>query len=235
MSDLYQSPAEVVQETNRRTKGGTHFGADWFTDRVREGTRFNPDTQEFDRTGWAFWGDVFGMTNPEGNKAIEEGIIKRRDAEKIQTTLESAPGVTTEQLEKQLGGKKLTAKNVRGVVAEAVRERRDKPTPLQQSQIERGIKSDERQATALEQQNTLAQQQLAATIAQGNQSHSLALMQLADSSDARAAELTYQKMRDRKADLQYNERMEQLDRKDRRQAMSAIAAGLASLGAAFAM
>ena len=42
-------------------------------------------------------------------------------------------------------------------------------------------------------------------------------------------------MRDRKADMQYNERMETLDRKDRRQAMSSIAAGLASLGAAFAM
>ena len=53
--------------------------------------------------------------------------------------------------------------------------------------------------------------------------------------DSKAQELAYQKMRDRRADMQYNERMEQLDRKDRRQAMSSIAAGLASLGAAFAM
>lgn len=67
------------------------------------------------------------------------------------------------------------------------------------------------------------------------QSNNLALMQLADSKDARIAELQYQKMRDRKADQQYNERMEMLDRKDRKQAMSSLAAGIAALGAAFAI
>ena len=72
-------------------------------------------------------------------------------------------------------------------------------------------------------------------IQQGNQSHQLALMQMADNKDARAAELEYQRLRDRKSDQQYNERMEQLDRKDRRTAMQGIAAGLASLGAAFAL
>ena len=35
--------------------------------------------------------------------------------------------------------------------------------------------------------------------------------------------------------MQYNERMEQLDRRDRRTAMQNMAAGLASLGAAFAL
>ena len=39
---------------------------------------------------------------------------------------------------------------------------------------------------------------------------------------------------DRKEDLQYNERMEELDRKDRRAMMQNMAMGLASLGAAFA-
>ena len=51
----------------------------------------------------------------------------------------------------------------------------------------------------------------------------------------RATEFEYQKMRDRKEDRLYNERMEKLDRKDRILAMQNIAAGLASLGAAFAM
>lgn len=68
-----------------------------------------------------------------------------------------------------------------------------------------------------------------------SQSNNLALLQLADSKDARIAELQYQKMRDRKADQQYNERMERLDRKDRKQAMSSLAAGIAALGAAFAI
>lgn len=67
------------------------------------------------------------------------------------------------------------------------------------------------------------------------QSNNLTLLQLSQQNDQRIAELQYQKMRDRKTDQQYNERMEQLDRKDRRTAMSNIAAGLASLGAAFAL
>jgi len=72
-------------------------------------------------------------------------------------------------------------------------------------------------------------------LANDAKSHQLQLMQFADNKDQRVAELEYQKSRDRKADMQYNERMETLDRKDRRTAMSSIAAGLASLGAAFAM
>ena len=55
------------------------------------------------------------------------------------------------------------------------------------------------------------------------------------SAKIRKLEFEYQKMRDRKADMQYNERLEQLDRKDRKMAMQNLAAGLASLGAAFAM
>lgn len=75
---------------------------------------------------------------------------------------------------------------------------------------------------------TLAREKLA-------QSNNLTLLQMQQSSDQKIAELQYQKMRDRKTDMQYNERMEMLDRKDRRTAMSNIAAGLASLGAAFAL
>ena len=51
----------------------------------------------------------------------------------------------------------------------------------------------------------------------------------------KAQELEYQKMRDRKEDMRYNEQMERLDRKDRKMAMQSLAAGLASLGAAFAL
>lgn len=67
------------------------------------------------------------------------------------------------------------------------------------------------------------------------QSNNLTLLQLSQQNDQKIAELQYQKMRDRKNDQQYNERMEQLDRRDRRTAMQNMAAGLASLGAAFAL
>lgn len=60
-------------------------------------------------------------------------------------------------------------------------------------------------------------------------------LQMADAKDDRAAQLEYQKMRDRRADMEYNERMERLDRKDRQAMMQNLAAGLASLGAAFAL
>ena len=67
------------------------------------------------------------------------------------------------------------------------------------------------------------------------QQNSIQLMQLSQQNDARVAELQYQKMRDRKADRQYNERMEKLDRRDRRTAIQGMVSGLAALGAAFAV
>ena len=84
--------------------------------------------------------------------------------------------------------------------------------------------SREQRAADLE----LARQKLA-------QSNNLQLLQLAETKDARVAELQYQKMRDRKTDMQYNERMEQLDRRDRRNAIQGMVSGLAALGAAFAI
>jgi hypothetical protein len=47
--------------------------------------------------------------------------------------------------------------------------------------------------------------------------------------------LEYQRSRDRRADMQYNESLERLDRKDRRTAISNATAGLAALAAAFAI
>lgn len=61
------------------------------------------------------------------------------------------------------------------------------------------------------------------------------LQEMAANRDSQAAQLEYQKMRDRRSDQEYNERMERLDRKDRQAMMQNLAAGLASLGAAFAL
>ena len=69
---------------------------------------------------------------------------------------------------------------------------------------------------------------------QMQQQMNLTQLQMADAKDERAAQLEYQKMRDRRADMEYNERMERLDRKDRQAMMQNLAAGLAALGAAFA-
>ena len=47
--------------------------------------------------------------------------------------------------------------------------------------------------------------------------------------------LEYQRSRDRRADMQYNENLARLDRKDRKAAISSATAGLAALAAAFAI
>tara|TARA_A100001015_G_C15011326_1_gene723251 strand:- start:1785 stop:2435 length:651 start_codon:yes stop_codon:yes gene_type:complete len=82
---------------------------------------------------------------------------------------------------------------------------------------------------------TKAEQQTQLLLQQGKDAHALQLQELAANRDSQAAQLEYQKMRDRRADQEYNERMERLDRKDRQAMMQNLAAGLASLGAAFAL
>ena len=86
-----------------------------------------------------------------------------------------------------------------------------------------------------ERETTSYQRELEPLRMQMQQQMNLTQLQMADTKDARAAELQYQKMRDRRADMEYNERMERLDRKDRQAMMQSLAAGLASLGAAFAL
>ncbi len=237
MSSLYQSPIEVQQETNRRTKGDTHFGADWFTDRVSDGIKYNPTTGQYDTTGAAWW--LGGLVSPEGRKAIEEGKTKRREAEKIEAVIDSSPGLTDEQISAQLNGGKLTGKNVKGVVAEAVRTRAQEITPTQQAQLTEA--TDSRKES-----NNIARQTLAATVsnnnttnqrllAQGAQAHQLALIQAADARDANAQSLALQREQMIREDQRYNERMEELDRKDRKQGRQSLIAGLAALGAAFAL
>lgn len=57
----------------------------------------------------------------------------------------------------------------------------------------------------------------------------------ADAKDAKALELEYMRMRDNKDDRRYNESVERADRKDRQQSIQTLVAGLANLGAAFAI
>lgn len=235
MSDLYQSPEEALRELNRKTKlGGFNWGADWLTDQVKQGIKWDPETQEYKKEGAAFWLQPFGTS--AGYKAIERGKSKIREAEAIQEVLDSNPGLTEAQIRAQLGDSPtLTSKNAKGVIEEAVRVRAEQPTPLQQHTMTRQTNADNLAAQAQADRNSLLEKQLAATIAQGNKSHSLALMQMADSRENQANQLEYQKMRDRRADQEYNERMERLDRKDRQAMLQSLAAGLASLGAAFAL
>ena len=60
------------------------------------------------------------------------------------------------------------------------------------------------------------------------------LLEMADRKDERAMDREDRRARERKEDLRYNESIDRADRKDRRQSMQTLVAGLANLGAAFA-
>lgn len=126
-------------------------------------------------------------------------------------------------------GSDATTLDVEGAVISKGRERTKAQSDLAHTRSLQPMQMQMQQSA--QQFNQTMQRQLS----QDAKSHQLQLMQFAENKDARAAELEYQKLRDRKADMQYNERMEMLDRKDRKQAMSSLAAGIAALGAAFAI
>ena len=63
----------------------------------------------------------------------------------------------------------------------------------------------------------------------------LAIMNQQENTALRRDDMMMRKEQARKEDLRYNERMDELDRKDRRAMMQNMAMGLASLGAAFAL
>jgi len=68
-----------------------------------------------------------------------------------------------------------------------------------------------------------------------NETQRLNLMDRADAREAKASELEYMMMRDRKEDRRYNESIDRQDRKDRQASIQTLVAGLAQLGAAFAI
>ena len=68
-----------------------------------------------------------------------------------------------------------------------------------------------------------------------DQQMEMAQLDRSDARDQRAMEFERLKMLDRKEDMRYNERQDQLDRKDRQALLQSLTAGLASLGAAFAL
>ena len=160
------------------------------------------------------------------------------------TPLYRKVGLTNAEISEQLApGQKLTAQNVSGLVSKAAR---DYVPPTQQAQIDRASRQD-KEATAArlasnritETQNAnanrIAMAQLNQTAQASKDQMSLALMEMADRTATRKDDLLFRKEEARREDMRYNERIEELDRKDRRQNMQNLAMGLASLGAAFAL
>ena len=140
-------------------------------------------------------------------------------------------------------GQSVTRQNVKGLVSKAAR---DYVPPAQQAQIDDNnaarteataarISSDRITQEQNRNANKIAMAQLNQTAQASKDQMTLALMEMQDRTNTRKDDLLFRKEEARREDMRYNERIEELDRKDRRQNMQNLAMGLASLGAAFAL
>lgn len=228
---MYYTPEEIRERVNASVKTSGGGGQNWYTDRISEGLSIDPNTGEVKRQGVAYWDQFnpFTRQNEEAVEKIARGKKARQEAETIRQKVAGAP---LEQLKKakaeQIGDGLITVDNVDSLVNEATIRRQQKPTPQQRAITEEAT-------NARIDANNILRQQLLAQVSNNNKTYQLALLQAAEASEARADNLEYQRSRDRREDIRYNEQMERLDRKDRMTAMQNIAAGLASLGAAFAV
>ena len=249
MSDLYTSSSDARRETTGIGKTG-NFWEDWYTDRVRDGIKFNQDTQEYDKKGMAFWGGLLGRNNDDAIRQIEEGKDAVRDSTKIEQTLSQYPGVTDEQILEASGGKKLTGSNVKGVVSEAVRTRGEKLTPAQEAEKRSRESRDSLALTAQTDATNIARQQLAHAITSSKNTADTARAQFAylqAKDDKRFALQNAQRLdekaearRDRldmldRQDHRYDQQMERYDKRRRQESIQGLVGGLAALGAAFAV
>ena len=243
MTDLYVTPAERAKQLRESTKTGNIF-QDIFTDYVSDGISRNED-RSIKREGAAWW--LQGFT--PGAESIADQKKGLDDARIVDRAVQES-GLTPSQIKEEAGGKQLTPSNVGGIIAEGRRTRAEKPTPVQEvqlkeatdariesnkltaAQIQAGITNTNATLQAQTQQNNATNQRL---LAQGAQSHQLALITAADARDAAAQQLELQRQQMIREDQRYNERQEKLDRKDRREGVSNLVAGLAALGAAFAI
>ena len=129
-----------------------------------------------------------------------------------------------------------TRYDAQGAVATTRRERAEKEKQGDQTRalevVEAGQKPQMAQIAAntkaTEDQTQLLREQLLQQAREAN-------LTRAENAEIRADNLALQRMQMEREDMRYNERMELLDRRDRKQGRQSLVAGLAALGAAFAL
>ena len=223
----------------------------WYQDfpgYIREGieeARGSRAKDEFGRptSGGLVEGIVGGMVGADDGSDYRQAADNKRNKEKYKARIEAlkgtfTPGLSEGEYEAQIiqlndertddrypktaAGRAETARTK--VQQDANKLATDKLTAtIQQSNADRQAQTQQHNATN---QRLLAGQA---------QSHQLALITAADSRDAAAQQLELQRQQMIREDQRYNERQEKLDRKDRREGVSNLVAGLAALGAAFAI
>ena len=232
MSSLYETPAERSRRLSSSTRTGNWF-QDTFTDAVSDGITLGEDGR-VKRDGLAWW--MQGLT--PGAQSIAEQKEGLDNSRIIQRQVQDS-GLTESQIREQLGGGRLTVDNASGTIAEAQRTRAERPTPLQQSQIDRGIKTDERLATGQEQANTIAQNTLDLQRETSNNQIEMARIDSRFDRESASADRTLT-LQLAQMDREIADKRMDYDRETRRMdkrsaAIAQLMAGLGSLGGAFAL
>lgn len=243
MSSLYKTEDSIRSEFDRRFKPENGGGKNWYTDTIRKGIS-RDDDGNIQRDGLAWWVQPFGETEGFVEAAADrnQGI---KDARGIKNEIQRS-GLTEEQINKQLGGGKLTVDNVSGTIAEAQRTRAEKPTPIQAAEIEDVKAGRAAQTKAQESANTIAQGNLELSRQTAANEMTLAtnqmeLARLDNKFDRETASadrnLTLQiaqmdaDLADRR--LAYDRETRSMDKRDKM--IAQLMAGLGSLGGAFAL
>ena len=233
MPSLYQTPAEALKALTERTKTGNFF-QDTFTDAVSSGISLGEDGT-VKREGLAWW--MQGLT--PGSDSIAEQKKGIQDSRVIDRQVQES-GLTTEQIRKQVGdGGKLTVGNVAGTIAEGRRTRAEKPTPLQQAQVDDQKSTQTRLARGQENANTIAQNTLDLTRETSNNQMEMArLDNRFDRETASADRNLTLRLGEMNADLadkrmDYDRETRSMDKRDRM--IATLMSGLGSLGGAFAL
>jgi hypothetical protein len=239
MSSLYETPSERAQRLSKSTETGNFF-QDTFTDAVSSGISLGEDGK-VKREGLAWW--LQGLT--PGARSIAEQKKGLDNSRIIERQVQDS-GLTESQIREQLGDGKLTVGNTSGTIAEARRKRAEKPTPLQQSQITRGINADNLANTNAANANTIAQGnlELSRTTAANNMTLAANQMEMArldnkfdreTASADRNLTLQLAQMDSELAEkrMAYDRETRSMDKRDRM--IAQLMSGLGSLGGAFAL
>ena len=173
------------------------------------------------------WQKFLGATEEKAEnsrlKAQQKDLQERFGG---QLALVGSTGVDWGETEQQVMAKIARLKTERDTgqsdkaVAQSLKVQQEGQKP-QMAQIAAGVKAQEAQTTLLREQ--MLQQAREANLTR------------AENAEVRADNLALQRLQMEREDQRYNERMEQLDRRDRKQGRQSLVAGLAALGAAFAL
>jgi len=230
---LFKTPEEVREEYKSRLKGKNGGGKNWYTDRVKGGITRDSDGN-IQRSGAAWWlqgleQEGFAETAADRNKNLAE-------ATKIQTLTD---GIDLDSLKEAAGGRKITGDNVKSIGISANKITRDKPTPVQQKQLDLQTEAGNRATQAQEDSTSIARETLADQRDGRKDTQTIMLQQMQQQAvDSRLdrAERADQRADDRMMQMEMYERADRKDEKNRRrESIQALVAGLSSLGAAFAV